>query len=140
MRKGQFALEFVVLVSFTILVTAIIIVVIQSNYIKSQQIKQEEQVMQVMRILNTEIDLAQSSPSGYTRTFYIPTQIEGVPYKLKSNDDVDVVFDYYGKTYVFFLANGSLKNSDAYLSTGYNKIHKSCTYQNSVCTVELLNS
>ncbi|MGV8162787.1 MAG: hypothetical protein ACP5N2_05655 [Candidatus Nanoarchaeia archaeon] len=140
MRKGQFALEFVILVSFTILFTAVFLVVIQGNYMRNQQLKQEQQVMQIMRIINSEVDLAQMSPSGYTRTFYIPNSIEGVPYSLKSNDGVDVVFDYYGKTYVFFLNNGTLRNANIFLKPGYNKIRKDCSFQNSACRVELVSS
>ncbi|MFA6073677.1 MAG: hypothetical protein WC758_06180 [Candidatus Woesearchaeota archaeon] len=138
MKKGQFALEFVILVSFTILFTAVFLVLIQGSFARSESLKQEERVFQVMRIISTEVDLARSSPSGYTRTFYIPTSIDDIGYSVNSSDGIDVVFDYAGKTYVFFLSNGSLDDSAVSLKTGYNKIYKDCSLQNTICSVKLL--
>jgi hypothetical protein len=139
MKKAQFALEFVVLVSFTIIFTAVFLVMIQGNYVRAQQYKQEIQVGQVVRILTNEIDLAQSSPAGYTREFYIPNSIEGVPYKVKSSDGIDLVFDYSGKTYVFYLPSGELENY-VFLKTGHNTIQKFCSSPPVVvCSVKLLN-
>ncbi|MGV8169313.1 MAG: hypothetical protein ACP5N3_04625 [Candidatus Nanoarchaeia archaeon] len=139
MKKGQFALEFVVLVSFTILFASFLLVIVQSNYIESQRQKSEQQVIQLMRVIDTEVTLAQSSPSGYTRVFYLPSSIEGVPYSVRgSADGVDIVFDYSGATYVFFLSNGSLTDAK-FLRTGYNTIYKDCSYQYSECYVRLIN-
>jgi hypothetical protein len=103
MKKGQFALEFVILVSFTIFFTAIFLVVIQKSYAQSQFIKEEEEIGQIMRIISTEVALADTAPVGYERRFYLPTEIYGEIYNVSSTDGWDVVFRYKGNTYVYFL-------------------------------------
>jgi hypothetical protein len=145
MKKGQFALEFVILISFTIFFTAIFLTVIQKSYADAQIIKQEEQVNQIMRIIYNEVSLAESSPSGYTREFYIPTNINGANYNLYSTDGVDVVFDYGGLTYVFFLANSTLDPDhcgagNCLLKPGYNTVRKECPSNSNCKLVLLLNS
>ena len=143
MRKGQFAMEFVILLSFMIFFTAIFLVVIQKSYVQSQVIKKEQQVNEIMRIIYTEVSLAESSPSGYTRTFYIPTSINGADYDVWSTDGVDVVFDYGGTIYVFFLPNSTLDPDHCsapigcQLKPGYNTVQKVCPSY-TVCKLNLL--
>ncbi len=140
MRKGQFAFEFVVLVSFVIIFTSIFLVIIENDYAKSQQLKHDDQINKVMRIINTEVDLAEASPGGYQRTFYLPTAIDGTVYNVSSSDNIDVIFDYNQKTYVYFLPNTTLENAKGgVLKPGSNTIYKNCTVLNSKCRVELIS-
>jgi hypothetical protein len=143
MRKGQFALEFVILVSFALFFTAMFLVVIQKSFTEARQEKNEEQINQIMRIIDTEIMLAESSPAGYTRKFYLPTNIDGKYYELFSTDGVDIVFKYEDTTYVFYLVNTSLGEDDCInlhqcrLQTGYNVIQKECP-PSAKCRLNLL--
>jgi len=139
MKKGQFALEFVILVSFTLLFSVVLLIVIQKNYAEAQTIQEEEQVNQIMRILSSEVNLAELSPSGYERTFYIPNLIDGQDYNISSYDDVAVLFNFNNKDYVFFFSgNSSLWGACSCVKPGYNTIKKDCSIPNHACVTRLL--
>jgi hypothetical protein len=139
-------------VSFAIFFTAVFLVIMQKNYTEAKQITDENQVAQLMRLISSEISLAETSPNGYMRTFYVPTTINGEYYNVSSTDGVDVVFRYNGRIYVYYLANTSLDeahcatvdaegNSNCLLSTGFNTIKKTCQPPpNRHCTLDLLQN
>jgi hypothetical protein len=138
MKKGQFALEFVILISFTLLFSAVILVVIQKSYIDAQRMQHEEQIEQIVRIISAEVNMAELSPPGYMRNFTIPRLINGWEYQLNSSDDVDIVFHYNGRDYVYFFPNATLKGACSCLRTGINIIKKECP-GNNVCIIKLMN-
>lgn len=138
MKKGQFALEFVILISFTLLFSAVILVVIQKSYIDAQQKQYEEQIEHVMRVLSAEITMAQLSPPGYLRNFTIPSLINGKEYEMNSTDDVDIVFFYGEKQYIYFLPNITLIGACSCLKPGLNAITKVCP-GNTKCVIKLVN-
>lgn len=139
MKKGQFALEFVILVSFTLLFSAVMLVVINKNYAESQNIQEEAQINQVMRIISSEVTLAELSPHGYVRTFYIPLLIDGQEYNVSSYDDVGLLFNFNNENYVFFFSgNSSLWGACSCIKPGYNTIKKDCSVPNHPCVTRLL--
>jgi hypothetical protein len=99
-----------------------------------------------MRIITNEVDLAETSPAGYTRTFYIPADINGASYKLRLVDGMDVVFEYGEKTYVFFLDSELDKQHcdsiGCLLKPGFNTVRKDCPTGGSMgsCKLNLIQS
>lgn len=134
MKKAQASTEFIILVSFTIMVLAVFVVIMQNNLTESEKNRREIRAEQIANIVVSEISLAQQSPGDYQRTFFLPISIQGENYTIElRNTGQDVYVKYRDVEHVSFL-NVQVGNPLA-LSPGYNTIQKACTTL--ACSIKL---
>ena len=122
-KKGQSSFEFVMLMTFVMLVFAVTFVVIQDkgSFIRSSQT--EYQVRALTNIINTEIELAYKVYPGYKKEFWLPEYVNGEDYEIKlENSEIEVY--YKNKTFLSFLSINRTINLSGNVSKGYNIILK----------------
>lgn len=134
-KRGQSAFEFVMLLGFALLFVLVVFYFLQNALLDLQQSKNREEMKQVVNILTTEISLAEASPTQYTRTFDLPLSIRGNTYDIKSPDGREIVVNYMGEQYVYFITGQPLMNYTN-LGPGENSIRKRCINQEE-CLIEL---
>lgn len=130
MRKAQSSLEFVLLVSFALLIGSSFLYVVQQNLASTQKDKDEARVMQLINLIETEFVLAEKSPEGYKRTFLLPSSIDGVDYEIRGTDGLynDIVVTYKENNFIYFIPNAlTIKYGVENLKKGENNIYKQCT-------------
>jgi hypothetical protein len=129
--KAQSSLEFVLLVSFVLLIMGIFLIVVQKNLVTVQQEKEELMVGRILRIVNSELVMAEQSGPGFKRTFFIPTNLDGMEYNISavtdSGGNQDINISINGKDYIFFMSSESsfILNPEE-LSTGTHTIKREC--------------
>lgn len=106
-RKAQSAMEFVVVLAFSLVVLAALLVIFQNRLSTMEENREKIVVDQMFNLVMSEIDLAIMSPPVYTRTFYLPRTLDGYPYTIEIIEDIDVVIDYRGVTHVRFLTGST---------------------------------
>ena len=131
MRKAQSSLEFVLLVSFALLMGSSFLYVVQQNLANTQNARDEARVMQLFNILETEFTLAEKSPIGYKRTFLLPSSIDGQDYNVTGTSsgtglDHDIVVNFNERDYVFLLPSSVRANYRNPLQKGENVIFMNC--------------
>jgi len=113
-------MEFVLLLSFLMLIMVIFSLVIQKKMTSALEDKNREMVEEVNNLVVNEIRLASTVLDGYRREFTLPPNINGEPYKINISHS-EIVLMYKDRERVTFLdeyVNGSLTLSEA------NKIQK----------------
>ena len=129
-RKAQSSIEFVMLISFTLLVASVLFYVMQNNLMEAEKDRNEARVGQLMNIINNEIALAQVAVPDYSRTFYLPNELYGFEYEIEARNHVsgsgtDVVIRYKGQEYIFLLTT-RIENPNL-LKRGENMITRTST-------------
>lgn len=104
-RKGQSALEFVIIIGFALLLISALIVVFQNRIRDMQEDRDVTRINQMYNLILSEIDFAQQARPFYNRSFYLPNEIGGQTYSLHINDKVDIVLTYNGVNNVRFLSD-----------------------------------
>lgn len=107
-KKGQSAIEFALLVSFVLILMGVFLVAIQKNLNDAQAIRDEELVNQLMNVIRAETVFAEQSGLGYTRTIFLPTNLDGSPYTINSKmygREMNITFR--SKEYIFFYSGNS---------------------------------
>ena len=135
-KKGQSAIEFIVLTAFAMVFFVVFMSVMQSNISKLQIERDNTRMAQVMNILDSEIRYAESSMPIYTRDFELPSLIDGFPVNVSCQNSRDVVFKYKGSDYVYFLRD-DVSDCDA-LGPGSNTIIRHCPSQLTICPVDFI--
>ncbi len=106
-RKAQSSVEFVMLITFTLMIASVLFYVLQNNLMEAERDRNEARVEQLMNIVNNEISLAQMSVPTYYRTFYLPSELYGSQYQINatrpSGGGTDIVINYKGQEYVFLI-------------------------------------
>jgi len=125
-KKGQSALEFVILVSFTLIIVSSLLIVFNHNVEEAEKVRRESLVNQMLNLVSSEIEFAIISKPIYNRTFFLPSELGGYPYSINIYDYSEIVLDYRGKEYVLFLTNGTLVNGTFSGPGGINFISKKC--------------
>lgn len=124
-KKAQSAIEFISLVAFAMLFFAIFLTLLQRNLTQNFAEQDDAHVHQVFNIIDSEIKLAQGSPAVYTRSFDIPSDIQGVPFNLSCKNGADIVIDFKDKQYIYFLDQG-VSGGCLHVHSGENSIRKFC--------------
>jgi len=101
--KAQFAIEFIVLLAFMFLIFVGFIAVITTKILEAKENERQGIVEDIATLVKNEIDLAKSVSDGYSRTFNLPTRIEGNVYSVEIIDNRELVVNYVDKEYVSFL-------------------------------------
>ena len=123
-RKGQSALEFVILIGFALLMISVLLVVFQNNLVRVQSVREEVIVDQMFNLILSEIEFAELSKPVYNRTFYLPNDIGGYSYDLFVRDGVEIVLEYMGVRHVRFLTTTKVEGD--FSVPGRNYISKQC--------------
>ncbi len=109
MKKAQASTEFVLLITFMLLVFIIVTIMVQKQLIQAKEQKNEALAKQLADEINNELKLANEVNPGYYREFYLPTLIGGNPYNMTLESDEDLIINLNGKEYVFFLNYNATK-------------------------------
>ena len=121
--KGQSSLEFLVLISFALILISGLLVVFQNQVSSMEAVREKALVEQMYNLVLSELDFAMMSPPVYNRTFFLPRTLGGHNYSVSIVDDVEVVLEYRGVRNVFFLASDQYNISGDFL-IGNNVIIK----------------
>lgn len=130
-KRGQAAIEFALLLSFVLLLVGGFLVAIQRNLEDAQKVRDEVVVNQLMNVLRSEILYAEQSGLGYSRTLFLPTNLDGISYNLSSDYlGREIVVNYRSKDYIFLYAgNSSRIYNESLLRPGELNISWICVNQ-----------
>ena len=81
-KKGQTAVEFIILIAFVLFVFTAFFILVQSNMSDKINENQVRQIKELALAVQDEINLASDSTEGYYRTFKIPEKIGNTEYTL----------------------------------------------------------
>jgi hypothetical protein len=118
--KAQFAIEFVVLISFMFLIFLGVIAVITSKVLEAKENERQQIAEDIATLAENEIKLAKSATDGYSRTFKLPNKIKGNSYSIEIIDNRELVVNYLDREYVLFLQEDVVGN----INPGENTIRK----------------
>ncbi|MDD9954546.1 MAG: discoidin domain-containing protein [Candidatus Woesearchaeota archaeon] len=125
MKRGQAAVEFLVLTGFMMLVfTTFFLVVQERTAMRNQQAMQNELVT-VAEIVEQEVAIANSVKEGYNRIFELPTFINGKNYTITMHPPEapsEIVITMDEEEFIFFLQTPLAENSE--IKPGFNHIIK----------------
>ncbi|MBC8501125.1 MAG: hypothetical protein ISS25_04040 [Nanoarchaeota archaeon] len=113
-------MEFVILMTFMMLIFTVTFVVIQQKTIDIKNTQTDRQVNALGNVIKNEVDMANSVHEGYKKNFWLPDYINGVEYSIQLLDNVEVVIKYKDKDYYVFL----ITNLTGQIDKGYNTIKK----------------
>jgi len=121
-HKAQSSVEFVILITFILIVFTVITILVQSRISEANQIKNNNYAKQIKNIIFNEVKIAEAMPVDYTKEFILPLYIEGNSYTIDIIDGTELIINYKDKEYVYFLSNNF--NSYSYIQPGINIISK----------------
>ncbi|MEM4755664.1 MAG: hypothetical protein QW594_00870 [Candidatus Woesearchaeota archaeon] len=76
MKNAQSSIEFIIIVTFLILMITVLLVVITDRINQAQQAEDLEHLRQLASIIVAELDFAGKAPTGYYRQFYLPPTVK----------------------------------------------------------------
>lgn len=103
MRKAQVSMEFVILMTFMILIFTVVFVVIQQKAVNMQDSLTGKQAQEVANIMKNEIEMAHTAVEGYRKEFWIPDYINGEEYEITIKDRSELMIKYKKQLFVSFL-------------------------------------
>lgn len=118
--NAQFAIEFVVLISFMFLIFLGAITVITSKVLEAKESERQQIAEDIATLAENEIKLAKSATDGYSRIFKLPNKIGGNDYTIEIIANRELVVTYLDKEYVLFLPEKIVGN----INPGENTIRK----------------
>ena len=128
-HKAQSSVEFVILITFILIMFTVITILIQSRISEANQVKNNNYAKQIKNIVFNEVKIAESMPIDYTKEFILPLYIEGKSYTIDIIDGTELIINYKDKEYVYFLLNDF--NNYSYIEPGMNIITKK-KYDNNI--------
>ncbi len=127
MKRAQTAMEFVILLSFMMLVFVAFFIIVQQRLISIGQEHNDKGADDALAIVLNEITLAESVSDGYYREFVMPSSINGLRYNITiltgPGSTPEIVVSYSGKEKVYFLQQNYINESSS-LALGTNSIAK----------------
>jgi len=125
-RKGQSALEFVMLSSILLVGIAVLIISAQSMLIDIAYDQDTKIVGVLVEAIKGELALADTQPIGYSRTFSLPLTFEGNSYGFvvteESEPALDSITILYKQNTFFWFAS---QNLSGFIVPGQNTLVKS---------------
>lgn len=125
-KKSQTSTEFVVLISFFLLIFLIFLIVIQTKIDQTLKEKNNLYAEKLINTIITEIKIAESATEGYERTFFVPYFLEnGMSYNITLIGyelGGEITLKYQNEEKTVFL-NNYINNSST-IGKGYNTIKK----------------
>jgi len=101
--QAQFAIEFFVLMGFMFLIFVGFIAVTTSKILEAKENDRQEIAEDITSLVKNEIQLAKSVSDGYSRTFSLPSRIEGNTYTVEIIENRELVVKYVDKEFLTFL-------------------------------------
>ena len=121
-HKAQSSVEFVILITFILIVFTVITIFVQARISEANQVKEKTYINQLKNIIFNEIKIAKNMPVNYTKEFMLPLYIEGTSYNIDIIDGIEVIITYKDREYIYFLTQDFNEYSD--LGPGINLITK----------------
>ena len=90
-RKAQFAIEFIILISFMFLVFLIFMSIISSKILEAKENERQQISEDIAGLVKNEVQLAKSVSNGYSRNFNIPNKIRGMDYGIEITENRELV-------------------------------------------------
>tara|TARA_Y100000310_G_scaffold336379_1_gene420747 strand:- start:901 stop:1299 length:399 start_codon:yes stop_codon:yes gene_type:complete len=118
--NAQFAIEFIVLISFMFIIFLGFTAIVTTKIIEAKELKRQEIAEDIATLAKNEIDLAGSVIDGYMRNFDLPPMVEGNTYTIEIIDNRELAVNYQDMEHVFFLKDNVIGN----LSIGTNMLRK----------------
>ena len=115
-------MEFVVLITFLLLLFTIIAIFVQARISEANQVKDKNYVDQLKNVIFNEVKIAKAMPYNYTKDFTLPQYIEGSFYNINIAEGIELVINYKSKEYVYFFKQDFKDTST--LNLGINQISK----------------
>lgn len=110
-RKGQGALEFTILTVTMLLAFAGVFLFMEYQFQQAQVSREQALIQDIVSHIIGEIEVAALAGEGYSRVFFIPQTIIGVPYEIyihlrdpdvpRSRDEI--IIEYQGRKQVYFI-------------------------------------
>lgn len=140
-NKAQVAFEFLFLVVFTIISASALVVALANQAESVYDSYDKSRVEQIKNIVQSEINLALSSPAIYTREFNLPHRIDNGAYEIDVYDDVELLITYKSQENIFFLSGNTTNNiiNIESLTQGKNSIVKTCTETDCLINISSVN-
>ncbi len=113
-------MEFVILMTFMMLIFAGTFVAIQYKTIDIENDQIERQVNALGNVIKNEVQLAYTVHDGYKKTFWIPDYIDGYDYTIALIDESDIRISYKDQYFLVFL----IKSFKGSFNHGLNNISK----------------
>lgn len=124
--NAQFAIEFIVLISFMFLIFLGAIAIITSKVLEAKENERQQIAKDLATLAENEIQLAKSATNGYSRTFNLPAKISGNSYTIEIIDNRELIVKYPENAedeYVLFLPEKIVGD----INPGENSIKKEDT-------------
>ncbi len=100
--KAQTSVEFVVLITFMLLVFTVTAYLIQTRTAEAQNTENMKYAKQMHNLILNEVTIAETMPYNYTKNFILPFYIDGDNYTVTINEGVELVINFRSKEYVYF--------------------------------------
>ena len=119
--KSQSAVEFIVLASFMLLVIMGFFAIVSSKLLEAKDEGNRQIAEDIADFAYREIEIAKSASDGYSRSFEMPSTINGIPYNISIIDNRELVIHYLDNEHVRFLPSNVAGN----IVNGNNQISRS---------------
>lgn len=120
LKKGQVAIEFLMMVSIAIFIFISIMLVLQMNLQERMLKRNEVEIKNLAFHIKDEIDLAHAASEGYYRKFYIPKKIGNRGYSAEIIEELIYIVSNDNKNAIAI----SIKEVNGDLNISKNIIYK----------------
>lgn len=121
-KKAQSSIEFMVLVTFMMIIFTIFAMFIYSQISQTNTLRNREYVNQIKSIVFSELEIAESMTANYTKEFILPSYVDGNEYTINLTDGAELLINFRKQEYIYFLSKDVFNNS--FLKTGTNTLYK----------------
>lgn len=128
-KKAQVSFEFMVSMVMGLLVVLALIVLFANKLNEVMQESKDQQIDVVLNILEDEVTFAKGAIAGYSRTFTLPTTVEGNNYSLNLTEGT-LYISYFGRDYsrgFSHKVNGSVCLVEINDTTKFFQVERSAT-------------
>lgn len=120
MKKGQSAIEFMLLVGFLLFAFITFLAISSGDMTENIRVRNNQMLYDVAFTIHSEIDLAYNSLDGYSRDFNIPNDIYGMEYSISVVGGIASVKTLNGN----YALGIPIKNVTGLVNPGLNTIVK----------------
>ena len=126
MKRSQSSTEFVILVTFMLMVFVVFLILIQGKLKTTIEQRNDQIAQNVLDMALNEVRLAESVSDSYNRQFLLPTRPNGLNYNVRivpgAAGSAELVLVYDDKERIAFL-DSAISNASS-IGIGYNNISK----------------
>ncbi|MBN2454173.1 hypothetical protein JXB11_01370 [Candidatus Woesearchaeota archaeon] len=94
MKKAQVATEAAILITIMTFFFIIFLLVASNRYVDISEGKRDELVLDLGYVIESEIDLAASTESGYYREIELPETLQGINYSIEFYNSTELKTNY----------------------------------------------